>query len=206
MSTDERTPEADTATESQIMAARLAAIVANSDDVILSKTLEGIITSWNGGAERIFGYSAEEMIGQHISTIIPHELMNEEKEIIARLTRGERIEHFETVRVAKDGIDTEVARLGPGSFFGEMSLMTGEPRSATVAALANVQCYRLDATAFRDLLARRPQLAEPIARLLAERRANLAAVTEGLDAEAKRRRMESDSSDLFKKMKAFFKL
>jgi small-conductance mechanosensitive channel len=110
------------------------------------------------------------------------------------------------VRVAKDGIDTEVARLGPGSFFGEMSLMTGEPRSATVAALADVQCYRLDATAFRDLLARRPQLAEPIARLLAERRANLAAVTEGLDAEAKRRRMESDSSDLFKKMKAFFKL
>jgi len=78
------------------------------------------------------------------------------------------------VRVAKDGIDTEVARLGPGSFFGEMSLMTGEPRSATVAALADVQCYRLDATAFRDLLARRPQLAEPIARLLAERRANLA--------------------------------
>ncbi len=103
MSTDERTPEADTAAESQIMAARLAAIVANSDDVILSKTLEGVVTSWNGGAERIFGYSAEEMIGQHISTIIPHELMNEEKEIIARLTRGERVEHFETVRVTKDG-------------------------------------------------------------------------------------------------------
>lgn len=85
------------------MAARLAAIVANSDDVILSKTLEGIITSWNGGAERIFGYTADEMIGQHISKIIPPELMDEEKEIIARLTRGERIEHFETIRVAKDG-------------------------------------------------------------------------------------------------------
>lgn len=110
------------------------------------------------------------------------------------------------VRVAKDGIDTEVARLSPGSFFGEMSLMTGEPRSATVVALCDVECFRLDAAAFRDLLERRPQLAEPIARLLAERRTNLAAITEGLDAEARRRRMESDSSLLFKKMKAFFKL
>ena len=103
MSVDDDTPKAHRADESQIMAARLAAIVANSDDVILSKTLEGVITSWNGGAERIFGYSAEEMIGQHISKIIPPELMNEEKEIIARLARGERIEHFETIRVAKDG-------------------------------------------------------------------------------------------------------
>src|SRR5690606_28998472 len=100
MSTDNTSPGPHQASD---MAARLAAIVANSDDVILSKTLEGIITSWNGGAERIFGYTAEEMIGQHISKIIPPELMDEEKEIIARLTRGERIEHFETIRVAKDG-------------------------------------------------------------------------------------------------------
>lgn len=85
------------------MAARLAAIVANSDDVIVSKTLEGVITSWNGGATRVLGYEPEEMIGQHISKIIPPELMHEEKEIISRLSRGERIEHFETTRVAKDG-------------------------------------------------------------------------------------------------------
>ncbi|MEZ5960354.1 MAG: PAS domain S-box protein [Hyphomonadaceae bacterium] len=91
------------------MAARLAAIVANSDDVILSKTLDGIITSWNGGAERIFGYTAEEIVGQHISTIIPPELMNEEKEIIARLARGERIEHFETIRVTKDGRRVDIS-------------------------------------------------------------------------------------------------
>jgi PAS domain S-box-containing protein len=103
MSTDDRSRGSHKASESEIMAARLAAIVANSDDVILSKTLDGIITSWNGGAERIFGYSAEEIVGQHISTIIPPELMNEEKEIIARLARGERIEHFETIRVTKDG-------------------------------------------------------------------------------------------------------
>ena len=91
------------------MAARLAAIVANSDDVILSKTLDGIITSWNGGAERVFGYSAEDIIGRHISTIIPPELIDEEKEIIARLARGERIEHFETVRVAKDGRRVDIS-------------------------------------------------------------------------------------------------
>lgn len=97
------------ASENEIMAARLAAIVANSDDVILSKTLDGIITSWNGGAERIFGYTADEMIGQHISMIIPSELMGEEKEIIARLASGERIEHFETVRVAKDGRRVDIS-------------------------------------------------------------------------------------------------
>lgn len=109
MSTDDHSPGPHAASESEIMAARLATIVANSDDVILSKTLEGIVTSWNGGAERIFGYSADEMIGKHISTIIPPELMNEEKDIIARLSRGERIEHFETVRVAKDGRRVDIS-------------------------------------------------------------------------------------------------
>lgn len=103
MSIDQITPGPHQAPESELMAARLAAIVANSDDVILSKTLDGIITSWNGGAERVFGYTAEEMVGRHISTIIPPELIDEEKDIIARLARGERIEHFETVRVARDG-------------------------------------------------------------------------------------------------------
>lgn len=91
------------------MAARLATIVANSDDVIISKTLGGIITSWNGGATRIFGYEPEEIIGQHISKIIPPELMDEEREIISRLARGERIEHFETVRVAKDGRRVDIS-------------------------------------------------------------------------------------------------
>jgi PAS domain S-box-containing protein len=82
---------------------RHAAIVVSSDDAIISKTLQGRITSWNAGATRIFGYDANEMIGQSILRIIPPELHGEEQEILARLQRGERIDHFETVRCAKDG-------------------------------------------------------------------------------------------------------
>lgn len=84
-------------------AVRLAAIVSCSDDAIVSKTLTGHITSWNAGAERIFGYRAEEMVGEHITRIIPPELHGEEERILARLRRGERIEHYDTERITKDG-------------------------------------------------------------------------------------------------------
>ncbi|AGK59890.1 signal transduction histidine kinase [Hyphomicrobium denitrificans 1NES1] len=95
--------------EDELQAARLAAIVASSDDAIVSKTLEGFITSWNAGAERIFGYSAEEMIGQHITRIVPPELQSEEEDILAHLRRGEHVDHFETVRLAKDGRRIDVS-------------------------------------------------------------------------------------------------
>ncbi len=81
----------------------LAAIVDFSDDAVISKRLDGTITSWNKAAERMFGYTAEEAIGQHITLIIPPDRRNEETAIIERLKRGERIEHFETVRVRKNG-------------------------------------------------------------------------------------------------------
>jgi PAS domain S-box-containing protein len=83
--------------------ARLAAIVESSDDAIISKDLNGIINSWNAAAERIFGYSAQEAIGQPVTIIIPPELREEEAQILKRLRSGERIEHFETVRAAKNG-------------------------------------------------------------------------------------------------------
>ncbi|MDB5297603.1 MAG: Chemotaxis protein methyltransferase CheR [Phycisphaerales bacterium] len=83
--------------------ARLAAIVESSDDAIVSKTLTGVVTSWNKGAQRIFGYTAAEMVGRPISVLFPPERLNEEPQILARLHRGERVDHFETVRVTKDG-------------------------------------------------------------------------------------------------------
>jgi len=88
----------------QLITARLlAAIVESSDDAIIGKSLEGVIQSWNAAAERLFGYTAEEAVGQHISLVIPPERINEEDEIIASLKAGRRIEHFETERVRKDG-------------------------------------------------------------------------------------------------------
>ena len=81
----------------------LAAIVDSSEDVIVSKTLDGTIISWNPAAKKIFGYTAEEAIGKHITLIIPSERWSEEEEVLARLRRGERIEHFETIRRTKDG-------------------------------------------------------------------------------------------------------
>jgi PAS domain S-box-containing protein len=89
--------------------ALLAAIVASSDDAIVSKTLEGRITSWNAAATRIFGYQAEEMVGQSIKRIIPLELHGEEDHILAQLRRGERIEHFDTQRVTKNGDRVDVS-------------------------------------------------------------------------------------------------
>ncbi|MDZ5696055.1 PAS domain S-box protein [Chelativorans sp. M5D2P16] len=87
----------------ELESAHLAAIVSSSSDAIVSKTLEGIVQTWNEGARRIFGYDPEEMIGEPITRIIPPELHSQEDDILARLRRGERLEHFETERVAKDG-------------------------------------------------------------------------------------------------------
>jgi PAS domain S-box-containing protein len=81
----------------------LGSIVDSSDDVIVSKNLDGVITSWNRGAERVFGYAAEEAIGQPITIVIPIDRHREERTILTRIRRGERINHFETVRQRKDG-------------------------------------------------------------------------------------------------------
>src|SRR5438309_226742 len=89
--------------------AYLAAIVESSDDAIISKTLDGTISSWNKGAERIFGYRANEAIGKPIYILIPPELAQEEVGILARLKRGQRIDHYETVRMRKDGTRRNVS-------------------------------------------------------------------------------------------------
>lgn len=87
----------------------LAAIVDSSDDAIISKSLDGVITSWNKSAERLFGYTAEEAIGQHITLIVPADRLHEEVTIIERLRRGEPINHFETLRRRKDGTLLDVS-------------------------------------------------------------------------------------------------
>ena len=89
--------------EIEIAARHLTALVASSDDAIISKDLSGIVQSWNPAAERLFGYSAREMIGQSIRKIIPPERENEEDEVLARVRAGIGVDHFETQRQAKDG-------------------------------------------------------------------------------------------------------
>ena len=89
--------------------ALLAAIVDSSDDAIIGKNLDGVITSWNKGAERLFGHTAEEAVGQHITLIVPPERRDEEVKILKRLGRGERVDHFETVRMRKDGMRREIS-------------------------------------------------------------------------------------------------
>jgi PAS domain S-box-containing protein len=87
----------------------LAAIVDSSDDAIISKNLDGVITSWNKSAERLFGYTAAEAVGQHITLIIPLDRRKEEEMILARLRSGQRIDHFETVRQRKDGTHVDLS-------------------------------------------------------------------------------------------------
>ena len=95
--------------QSQNPEAWLAAIVESSDDAIIGKTLDSVIRSWNAGARRVFGYEASEIIGKTIYALIPPELQDEEPRIIARLLKGERVDHYETVRVRKDGSRIDVS-------------------------------------------------------------------------------------------------
>lgn len=105
-----------------------------------------------------------------------------------------------------EGEPAPVAELGPGSFFGEMGLMTGEPRAATVIARTRVDAYRLDKSAFEEVLRSRPALAEDISSVLAQRRTELDMVREQLDTEAARRRLSATRSDLLERIQAFFGL
>jgi PAS domain S-box-containing protein len=96
-------------TQAEAMRERLAAIVESSDDAIISKTLDGTITGWNRGAEKVFGYSSSEAVGKKISMLIPTERTHEEIDILARISRGESVEHFETIRMRKDGKAIDVS-------------------------------------------------------------------------------------------------
>src|SRR5882724_832908 len=109
--------------------AQLAALVSSSDDAIVSKTLDGTITSWNAGATNILGYEADEMIGQPITRIIPPELHEEEKQILLRLHRGERIRHYETIRLAKGGRRVDIS-LTVSPLFNQSGKVVGASKVA----------------------------------------------------------------------------
>jgi len=96
-------------TERDDLRSRLAAIVDSSDDAIISKDLNGVIATWNRAAERLFGYSDEEAVGQPITILIPAELQDEEADILRRVRAGEHIEHFETRRLTRDGRSLDVS-------------------------------------------------------------------------------------------------
>jgi PAS domain S-box-containing protein len=130
---------------------RLAAIVESSDDAIISKSLDGIIRSWNSGAERLFGYRHAEAVGQPITLIIPPEHIDEERAILEQLRRGERIEHFETVRVGKDGRRLDVSitisplRDGGGHIIGASKIARDitQRKLASEQLLASEQRFRM---------------------------------------------------------------
>ena len=121
-----------------------AAIVESSDDAILSKDTEGIITSWNPAAERMYGYSAEEAIGSHISILIPKHRAGEERQILDRILSGEHVDHYETERVRKDGREIKVSlsvspsprrgRQGRGRFGDRSRHQRAQQRSLELAA------------------------------------------------------------------------
>ncbi len=141
---------------------RLAAIVESSDDAIISKTLDGTVTSWNAGATRLFGYTSEEMVGAPIMRLIPQELMSEEEEILGKLRRGERIEHYQTRRRVKDGRLVDVS-------------LTVSPLRDITGAIVGASKIARDVTALRAATAEREQLleSERAARSEAERLGHL---------------------------------
>ena len=171
-------------------ALKLAAIVESSEDAIISKDLNGYVTSWNRAAERMFGYNQEEIIGQPITTIIPPELQDDEPRILAKIRAGERIEHFETVRVRKDGERLNISltvspiRDDSGKIIGaakiardvtqqkklEAAIQTSE-RLASVGRLAATVAHEINnpleaVTNFIFLAKQQPGLSEKVLRYL----------------------------------------
>lgn len=132
--------------QADLVSRRLAAIVDNSDDAIIGKDLNSIITSWNQGAQKIFGYSVDEMIGTSVKRLIPADRQQEEDEILARLRRGDRFDHFETIRVTKDGRQLHVSltispiKDGSGNIIGASKIARNiTERKLAEAALKEAQ-------------------------------------------------------------------
>jgi PAS domain S-box-containing protein len=148
--------------KAEAAAAHLAAIVECSDDAIVGKDLRGTVTSWNTGAEKVFGYAAAEMVGQSITRLIPSERLEEEQRILSQIERGENVRHFETVRVRKDGRPIEV------------SVMVSAIRDQTGRIVGASKVAR-DITEYRAAMAEVAKLNAELEKRVAERTAELEA-------------------------------
>ncbi len=159
--TDKAMPDARRETEPvdySVQLALLASIVASSDDAIVSKTLDGLILSWNAGAARIFGYQASEVIGKPITIIIPPELQDEERRILSQVRQGERVDHFDTIRLTKDGrriaisLTVSPVRDSAGTIVGASKVArdVSERKAAELALRESAARLRASEEALRD--------------------------------------------------------
>jgi len=157
---NEPTADISRAPSGDLSAAYLAAIVESSDDVIIGKDLQGIVTSWNAGAGRIFGYSAGEIVGQSIKRLIPPERQAEEEAILERIRRGESVRHFETVRLRKDGstVDVSVTVSAIRDRAGRIVGASKVARDITERKTAEATIHRLNADLERRVFERTAQL------------------------------------------------
>jgi PAS domain S-box-containing protein len=136
--------------QTEAIRARLAAIVQSSDDAIISKTLDGIILSWNPAAERLFGYATQEAVGKPMLMLIPPERRSEEPAILTRIANGERVDHFETVRVRKDGrridVSVSISPIGDshGKIVGASKIARDITERKAAEARAQAQLIRLN--------------------------------------------------------------
>ena len=142
---------------SRRLARSLAAIIDSADDAIVSKNLDGVIQSWNRGAERMFGWTAAEAVGRHITLIIPEERRAEEDDIIARIRRGELVDHLETVRVAKNG-----RRLGVSVTISPVKDASGRVVGASKVARDITERRRLEDERARLLVEAKRRIAQRI--------------------------------------------
>ena len=151
------------------MRGRLAAVVESSDDAIISKTLDGTVTAWNSGAEKLFGYSSAEALGKSLDRLLPPERANEESDILARIARGEHVNHFETVRVRKDGKRVDISA-------------TISPLKDSSGAIVGVANIARDITQRKAAEVEIRKLNEELERRVVERTAQLEAANQELEA------------------------
>lgn len=173
---------------------KLAAIVETSDDAILSETLDGIIISWNAGAEKIYGYSANEIVGQHVSILVPPELKGEVQGIVERLSRGEGVDHLETERVSKEGMRIDVS-LTISPIKNERGIIIGASTIARdISARKKAEVEELQHREELAHLSRVTMLGELSGSLAHELNQPLTAILS--NAQAAQRFLEHDSVDL----------